>query len=94
MHDNSVMNFDLYQGVGQRQIPAAGGAPGKPVEYQWLIFVGEEQTQKIMVCFIVPTDKYVEFFRGPLTKCLESLALGGKVANAAQTGGGAAPPGG
>ena len=93
MHDNAKMPFDLYQGVGQRQVPGAGGAAGKAAEYQWLIFVGEEQTQKILICFIVPTEKYVEFYRGPLTRCLESLALGGKVATASQTGGGA-PAGG
>ena len=89
MHDNSVMAFEQYQAGGKRQVQGAAST----VDYQWFIFFGEEQTQKIMVCFIVPESKYVEFYRGPLTKCMESLAMGAKVPLAVQTGGGA-PAGG
>lgn len=95
MHDRSAMSFDLYQGAGKRQIQAAGGAAANPIDYQWLIYFGEEQTQKIMVCFIIPDSKYIEF-QNALTKCMESLALSGKVAIAQQGGGAPAaePPAG
>lgn len=93
MHDNSVMTFDLYQGAGQRQIPAAGGAAANPIAYQWLVYFGEEQAQKIMVCFIIPDSKYSDFQKA-LTTCMESLALAGKVQIAQQGGGGGAPAGG
>jgi hypothetical protein len=92
MHDNSVLTFDLYQSAGKRQIQAAGAAAASPLDYQWLIYFGEEQPQKIMVCFIIPDSKYSEFQKA-LTTCMESLALGSKVP-AARQGGGAAPAGG
>jgi len=88
MHDNRAMTFDLYQGTGKRQTQGAAA----PVDYQWLIYFGEEQTQKIMVCFVIPDSKYSDFQKA-LTTCMESLALAGKVALALQ-GGGGAPAGG
>lgn len=92
MHDNSVMSFELHQGTGKRQVAAAGGAAGNPIDYQWLIYLGEDQAQKVMVCFIIPDTKYIEFQKA-LTTCMESFAFAGRVPLAQQSGGGAAPAG-
>jgi hypothetical protein len=82
MHDNTTMTFDLYHGAGK--------SAGTNVDCQWLLYFGEEQSQKIMVCFIIPDAKYVpggDFLKA-MTMSLESLALASKVAIAQQGGGG------
>jgi hypothetical protein len=89
MHDNSVMTFELHQGAGKRQIQPAGGGAANALDYQWLIYFGEEQTQKLMVCFIIPDSKYIEFQKA-LPPSMESIAFASKVPIARQSGGGAA----
>jgi hypothetical protein len=88
MHDNSKMTFEQFQGAGNRQLQQGAA----PVGYQWFIFFGEDQSQKIMLCYIIPDSKYPDFYRDELRLSLESLALATKVSLAA--GGGGAGAGG
>jgi hypothetical protein len=80
MHGGDT-NFDLFSIGAARQL-TTGGAP---TTCQWLCYFAEEQTQKIMLAFIIPDSIYKEFGEGAMTKCLESLALSSKV-SAARSG--------
>jgi hypothetical protein len=80
--------FDLYSGGAARQLAGAATA----TNYQWVCYFAEEGSQvnqKVMLAFIVPDDQYTAF-SGAMVKCLESLALSGKV-SAARSGVTAAP---
>lgn len=75
MH-GSDMSFDVFSNGAARQ---AGS--GTPVNYQWVYYFTEEGSQKVMLAFIIPDSSYATFSE-TMVKCLESLALGSKVAAA------------
>jgi hypothetical protein len=71
--------FEVFSDGAARQLPTGG-----PTNYQWVCYFAEEGTQKVMLGFIVPDSDYTAF-ADPMVKCLESLALSGKV-SAARSG--------
>jgi hypothetical protein len=73
--------FEVFSGGAARQTAASG----PPTNYQWVCYFSEDANQKVLLTFIVP-DAVYSAFADPMTRCLESLALGSKVA-AARTGG-------
>jgi hypothetical protein len=73
MHGGTTA-FEVYSGGAARQVAGAAAA----TNYQWVCYFAEEGAQKIMVAFIVPDDIYTAFSPA-MIKCLESLALAGKV---------------
>ena len=96
MHDNSLMTFELYHVIGNHSIPPTPGAAPTAVSCHWLIYFAEDQTQKIMVCYIIPDSKYIpeSDLLAAMTMSLESLALASKVPIARQSGAGGTPAGG
>jgi hypothetical protein len=86
MH-GGTSQFEVFSGGAKRTLPGSAA----PVDYQWVCYFTEEGTQKLMLAFIIPDADYSNFGNA-MVKCLESVALAGKVSAARSGVPIAAPP--